>query len=499
MESYFIFKSKRGNNYLYSLFKKEFLFINENLKLLINQFSQGKIPEQIPSNFKLQGKTCIYNLNSDVDKFLFLKNNNYFKSISYNRFSNYSFLSDINENMLSSVKHVLFEVTDLCNFKCDYCINGKLYTNHNHGTHKKLSFDLAKTFIDYLIKLWEPTCKNKVKNVIISFYGGEPLLNISLISQIISYIRRIQNQQLKFTFSLTTNGYFLDKYIGYLVENDFSISVSLDGNIYNNSHRINRSGQNTFNKVFMNLLMIKENYKEFFAKNLQFISVLNDNNSYAEIFNFFHKNFKKYPEISEISRCGISRENEDFFNSIYKNCFKSYLESLSELDNIPFIKKNKFIISFLYNIFITHSVFWCTEYLNLFTPNNNNNYLPTGTCIPFENKIMLSVDGKIYPCERVGNSIEFGNLSGGKVNIENKKIVKIYNKYYKYLSENCCNECYIRPFCTSCMFQTNPIQKEKCNSFQNKESYLNNLTQFISFLEECPNFYKILVQNHKRM
>ena len=63
----------------------------------------------------------------------------------------------------------------------------------------------------------------------LSFYGGEPLRNFSFISEIVTYAKAIKPEKLKLRFSMTTNGLLLKKYMGFLAENEFELSISLDG------------------------------------------------------------------------------------------------------------------------------------------------------------------------------------------------------------------------------------------------------------------------------
>ena len=37
-------------------------------------------------------------------------------------------------------------------------------------------------------------------------------------------------------------------------------------------------------------------------------------------------------------------------------------------------------------------------------------FLPTGTCIPFSRKLFVTVNGKILPCERIGHNNFLGSI-----------------------------------------------------------------------------------------
>jgi uncharacterized protein len=99
-----------------------------------------------------------------------------------------------------------------------------------------MTFETAKAIIDYKVNAWLSNHNNSAKiTKLIGFYGGEPLLNIILIKQIVSYTKSLEHtHDLKFKFNITTNGVLLDKYMNYLIENNFLISLSLDGNNFHN-------------------------------------------------------------------------------------------------------------------------------------------------------------------------------------------------------------------------------------------------------------------------
>lgn len=63
----------------------------------------------------------------------------------------------------------------------------------------------------------------------LGFYGGEPLLEIELIKKCVDYIQKnVEGKRI--TFGITTNGTLLTgEVLQFLYDNDFSITISLDG------------------------------------------------------------------------------------------------------------------------------------------------------------------------------------------------------------------------------------------------------------------------------
>lgn len=133
-------------------------------------------------------------------------------------------------------KVVTFQVTDACNLACTYCYQ------INKGT-RKMSMEVAKKYIDLLLT-GEKGFDNYVgidhtPGIVLDFIGGEPLLEVELMDQIIDYFRAKALElnhpwAEKYMCSISSNGtlYFDEKVQKFLNKhkNHLSFSVSIDGN-----------------------------------------------------------------------------------------------------------------------------------------------------------------------------------------------------------------------------------------------------------------------------
>ena len=112
---------------------------------------------------------------------------------------------------LSNRPQLTFEITDACNLRCEYCGYGKSYSDYDERKSTRLSPQRAKVLLDYLGSLWRSELNvSHNQNVCISFYGGEPLMNVPFIKEIISYVEELDCPSRSFTFNMTTNGILLD-------------------------------------------------------------------------------------------------------------------------------------------------------------------------------------------------------------------------------------------------------------------------------------------------
>ena len=132
--------------------------------------------------------------------------------------------------------NVTFQVTDACNLCCSYCYQ------INKGNHV-MPLEVAQKFIDMLIENNKYTQQyidtKSCDAIIIDFIGGEPLLEVKLIDQIMEYFikRTIEENhpwQYNWRMSMSSNGtlYFNSEVQDFLKKwkDHLSFNISIDGN-----------------------------------------------------------------------------------------------------------------------------------------------------------------------------------------------------------------------------------------------------------------------------
>lgn len=151
-------------------------------------------------------------------------------------------------------------VTEACNLACTYCY----MTNKDY--QKKMSLETGMKIIDFILENEE---MNKSDALILDFIGGEPLLEIELISKLSDYlVYRLYTTNHKwfdkYRFVITTNGLlylnedvqkYIKKYNGHL-----SLTISLDGTPEKqNLSRVKRDGTGSYDDVVKSIpLWIKQ-------------------------------------------------------------------------------------------------------------------------------------------------------------------------------------------------------------------------------------------------
>ena len=397
-------------------------------------------------------------------------------------------------NQLANIKHIGFEVTDACNLKCTYCIYGKFYNNHDDRVNKQIDIKKAKIFIDFLIeKLSLPANKSPRNEVLISFYGGEPLLNINFIKEVVYYTQQKQDNHIKFSYIMTTNAVYLKKHFHFLFKYNFSITVSLDGSKENDSHRKFPNGKPSFGVVYQNLKYIQDNYTDYFENNIKFNSVLHNLNNRQDVFSFFYRVFDKIPRFSEMNPTGVKGGLEKAFDDLIRpkpfvrdKKLEAEMTRVLGLDSDQSNQLQDFIFHYSGNVF--------DNYNELLIKREKVDHLPTATCIPFSKRIFMTVNNKILPCERIGHQFVLGEVTDEEVKIDCEYIAEKYNNYYDSVRKQCMG-CYHKRNCPQCMFDIQNLGKKSvCNKMSNSKKFSEYLLANMEILYNKPELYKRIME-----
>lgn len=173
-------------------------------------------------------------------------------------------------------RRIVFIVTQDCQLRCKYCyLVGK-------NNERKMTWETAKKIADFLMSL--PVVEDEA---IFDFIGGEPLLEIDLISKISDYLvekmEQLNHPWLnKCSFRFTTNGllYSTDKVQEYIkkYQECLAVQISIDGT--KNKHDLNRifpNGSGSYDIVITN---VKLWLKQFGNTARPFMVISHDDLSY---------------------------------------------------------------------------------------------------------------------------------------------------------------------------------------------------------------------------
>lgn len=395
------------------------------------------------------------------------------------------FVEDVIENNMTKLT---LQVTQNCNFRCEYCVYSGSYHNRVHN-NKRMDWNTAKTALDFLYK----HSKN-ASEMTVSFYGGEPLLEIDLIKQCVDYTRvKFKGKMLR--FNLTTNASLLtDDIIQYMQKENFLLTISLDGpqDVHDKNRTFADGRRGTYDVVIDNIKRIQKIVPDF-VENVTFNAVLDDENDFKVINRYFMED----PVVRDMvvsttyinamnRRNEIIRDNTENYLEICRGKFRGMMYLLGRL---PRESVSKLVVREIADIDrVIHK-------RNVSKQVIQDVAHPGGPCVPGLHRPFVNAYGKIFPCERVNETCDdmcIGNIFDGFDIDAIKKLLNVGK-----MTESACKQCWAFNYCTQCAVaaddggkMTPETRLAKCNRIRNS---VDNMLKDYIVLKECGcDFTKVL-------
>ena len=421
-----LYKSPRGY-YFYDVNKDCIEELTENLY----KYLDNKIPEN--------------ELNSDDLEYL---DNLYSQGfLSDKRVSEIKhFATDLTtDDRYMGCEQLVLQVTQACNLTCSYCPYANTTDNHLQRNHsnKMMTWEVAKKALDFYFE------RSKYKElIIISFYGGEPLIAFDLIKQCVSYAEDLFAGK-KILFSMTSNStLFTDEIIDFVIDHHFNLMFSIDGP--EKIHDINRKridGSGSFKLAYNNLCKIAERYASVTDDyNISVNMVVNPLNDIDETYSFYDydilKKYKINVSAQVIDEDLLDKEfeyNDDF------SWKTEYLYFLALLDGLKLVDGLKYPGNISNHINLVKRDF---EKVKNDNPGLPDVGAPAGPCVPGKRKLFVDATGSMFPCERVSElskSTRIGDVDNGYDLTQIDKLINLAK-----LTEEQCKNCYAFLHCDQC-------------------------------------------------
>ncbi|MFH0994234.1 MAG: radical SAM protein [Pseudomonadota bacterium] len=395
----------------------------------------------------------------------------------------------LREKMSHELGQMLLEISQDCNLNCHYCTFSGCYDGHRIHNPALMSSATMKKAVDFLFSR-----SDSRHEVTCTLYGGEPLLNFTLIKELVTYCGSLFKER-SCRFSMTTNGTLMtEERAQFFCKHGFEVTVSLDGpSQVHDAHRVDRKGEGSYRKAIRGLKFLVDAYKDKPGSRLAINMVITPPHTLAEINRLWEMEpwlppdsvvmasyvdaqgttFTQDHPVLEVQRVSARRINtifaRDFFlESILKNNPKQPLGQALYEKSLAKIKKRP--------VFSAPAE---TCHLN-------------GCCLPGVRKVFVDPDGQLKICERVHQTPYIGNINDG---YDFPVVLNLIESYEKGCREKCLS-CWAVRFCGLCFahaFKTGQYNDESkethCES--ERDSIEANLELFYYLLEkdpQCLNF-----------
>ncbi|MCL2717961.1 MAG: radical SAM peptide maturase, CXXX-repeat target family [Lachnospiraceae bacterium] len=329
---------------------------------------------------------------------------------------------------LEEVQQFTFVVTQECNLACKYCYM------HGKNTESIMTFETAKAAVDYFID--DANNNFDTSYVIIEFIGGEPLLEIDLIDQVVDYFKlRMYQKKSKwfgrYRISIGSNGVLYDdERVQKFIQKNYkmlSIGITIDG--IKEKHDLNRifpDNSGSYDIVRKNIELLLKKFPESVTK----VTISHEDIPYIK------------ESIIHLWELGL---NEIPANVVFEDVWK---EGDAELFEKQLVELADYIVD---------NCLWNKFNCSLFQENIGFHYKEKDTMLSVcGTGKMISVDAKgdIYSCIRFMDyslvnkkAIRYGNIREG---IDKDKIRPFNALSIKYLSPQKCLDCMINSECSYC-------------------------------------------------
>jgi uncharacterized protein len=397
----------------------------------------------------------------------------------------------------SDYRRLILKVSEACNFRCTYCpytITSNMRQNHSN---RMMSWKTAKAAIDNFLA----NCRKKnINKLFVYFYGGEPLLNFSLIKKSVRYLRKITKGE-SATFWISTNGFILSGSIAeFLASEKFFITVSLDGpeDIHNKNRRTIH-GVKTWELVTNNIKAFLDKYylhMESDGGSVNINAVLPPKadalefDDFFNTFDLFGPNGFLRATLIDAPVAGVSDSPKDYLPNNLHRLKARYINDLiqNKIDRKRYtVTRNLFEKAFR----AVH------ERNSTFSSCKSETFiLPTSMCIPGITRYYVSVDGNYYPCEKVPECEEMriGNVHEG---INYVKAYQLSKNFFE-LNHKECKYCWCSRMCqVGCVANvrnglqwTHKAKQDACARHRRERH--NTLIDYCNVMEKNPHAFDYL-------
>jgi uncharacterized protein len=368
----------------------------------------------------------------------------------------------------SGLRHLVLTVTEQCNLRCSYCMHGSdLDWVRTHGT-TAMTTETALESVRYFLERHDPD-----HTPVISFYGGEALLEPGLIEEVMTTARTHPGGE-EVMFSIDTNGVLLtDAVVDLAVRFQSHIQISLDGTRdQHDRHRVDAWGKGTFDRILeaVGRLLVADASA---AERLSFIITMAPPGDLFAVADFFAE-FPPYRDngITGTPNLRVNFANlngqewpgqEEGFQALgaqVEQMREMYLEAVAagtreELSPVVVALFEPELIRF-----------WHRSRAPL-----GETFTPGGNCLPGKRKLHVMPDGSFHPCERTGKNMGLGNLVAG---IEPMDVRGLQERFHEAVADRC-GSCWALRQCGVCYASQAEFSNAETGEFPVPESLCESI------------------------
>jgi uncharacterized protein len=392
-------------------------------------------------------------------------------------------------NIVGHLNQLVLSVAEQCNLRCSYCAYSGGYVNTRVHNSTMMPWSVARKAMDFFLG------NLGTSDAELGFYGGEPLINVTLMRQCVDYM---QTNKPRVRFGLTTNGTLLtDDVIKMFIAVDMRLLISLDGpeEIHDRERRF-VGGQASFAKVMETVNKIKAMDSGYYDRKVRFQCTLRPNDDAAAVLDFFASNGALfYGDKVNFGRISAGHRSYDNLNKTVGSDQNAALEQ-RYLDKIVAGDVHGAEFSALQAMF--EKPYVRLHYRVRSRAGFGNVTHSMGACFPGHHRVFVKADGHFQICEKSNESLVIGHVDTG---FDLEKILSVYETFFE-LHNRECRRCWAYRFCPSCYVSStretgrfeSSLDPAYCSNVRQKWSHY--LANYSSVLERAQGGFNYMEPLH---
>jgi len=337
----------------------------------------------------------------------------------------YSYLDhkriQIKRPVYSAVKLTLL-VSHGCNLACSYCSVSEM-----NQENRLMSMAVARRAVE----IFGPDSNN------IFFFGGEPLLNKKLIKEVVSFTKK--NLLNKPRFAIQTNATLLTSdFVKYLKENNFAVTISLDGPGPDLRLFPSRTGSRDI--VLKKIGLLRQERIPFSIEATYTSEHLKNKISLVDLFEYLISLGAESVHIMPVAGDNYGAIRDEQLNDLALECN----ELISHIVNKEGVKG-------LSKLFLARNI------MDRFNKGRND------ICFAGVGSIVVDATGNVYPCQHMMETGFFmGNVMSDR--FPNERFDSVRRKLIETTKDTVepCRSCWARYLCPGCYGYGTPPSRTIC-------------------------------------
>ena len=335
-----------------------------------------------------------------------------------------------------------------CNMRCRYCFENEI---RSKTTPRLISSENLKHAENFIIDIAN---RENVKNLNLTWFGGEPLIHSELLINFSKKIRSRLHNSKQLHVRVITNGSLLSPELLQKLINVGgleSVQISIDGE-WDLFSQIRQVDKKIYDKIVDNIILCSNYTQTTLRLNT---SPTNVDDIYKFIKKLSDRVTKKENIIFKISEI-INYNNDTFFIETFRpGVFRKIYRKLAKyINNLGFNQKWNYI----------------------------EGYYPLGCKYFYKNNYVIDPDGNLYKCEHHMGEPDFilGNVAYG-LKDENM----CHHIYYNDGIDNICKTCSLYPVCkyASCHDYRQFLINNQCNIYDEQfATIVSDITENLKYL-----------------